>query len=285
LGVVFEASPCSLMGKPLYDKIKVILLPRVSMEPSFEVLIAAQNAKISNFERSDLKAVDVLVVNQSTASLPVQSKGKLRFLSFQETGIAMSRNRALENAKGDILLISDDDVTFPKGAFQRIEKAFEDNPEFDILTFQVQTPSGAAYRRYPTDSFEHNRFTILAVSSIAIAMRRKSIGPALRFDERFGLGREISAGEENIFLADALKAGLRLKYIPQVIVIHPERRPVPLGHPYFYTRGAVFKRLYGPFLGLAMGLLFCAKKSLFDKEAGLFKALGSFAQGFRVRVA
>ena len=92
MGVVFEASPCSLMGKPLYDKIKVILLPRVFMEPSFEVLIAAQNAKISNFERSDLKAVDVLVVNQSTASLPVQSKGKLRFLSFQETGIAMSSN-------------------------------------------------------------------------------------------------------------------------------------------------------------------------------------------------
>ena len=57
------------------------------------------------------------------------------------------------------------------------------------------------------------------VSTIEMVFRREKVQNQLLFDERFGLGTKfLTCGEEEIWLIDALRAGLKIKYFPERIV-------------------------------------------------------------------
>ena len=103
----------------------------------------------------------------------------------------------------------------------------------------------------------------MKVSSIEIAFRRdRIIQNKLYFDLRFGLGSDFPTGEEVIFLSDALKMNLKIKYIPKVIVIHPAQSS---GGAYtnnpklIQAKGAMFYRIFG-FWGYFISILFAVKK-------------------------
>ena len=100
---------------------------------------------------------------------------------------------------------------------------------------------------YSKKEYWHNKHTILKCSSIEIAFKRKSIiDNNLNFDTEFGLGSKYRVHDEVIFLMDALKKGLKLKYIPVPIVIHPKESS---GTNYIdhliISKGAAFVRLFG----------------------------------------
>lgn len=173
---------------------------------------------------------DCLVVNQTGATAgargrqPTTAAGDARakVFDYAETGLSKSRNRALHHATADIVVIADDDVRHPPHAQAAVARAFAAHPRADIITFQAQTPAGAPFKKYPSRARRHTARSLMRVSSWEIALRAASIRAAgLRFDERFGLGAEFPTGEENIFLIDALRRGLNLRYEPQVIAVHP----------------------------------------------------------------
>ena len=57
------------------------------------------------------------------------------------------------------------------------------------------------------------------VSAIEMVCRRETIQRTIRFDERFGLGTKfLTCGEEEIWMEDARRNGLRMKYFPIKIV-------------------------------------------------------------------
>ena len=69
-------------------------------------------------------------------------------------------------------------------------------------------------------------------------------------------------GEENIFLFDCLKSGLKIYYEPQVIAkLHMNESTWFSGYnkKYFLDRGAVSRKLYGDITGLFMILAFSVK--------------------------
>src|SRR5690606_13737125 len=69
-----------------------------------------------------------------------------------------------------------------------------------------------------------------------------------------------NTGEENIFLNDCLKKGLKIKYEPIPIVIHPyDNSGRVYNEKNMYSKGAVFARLFG-LKGLAYDLLFSLRK-------------------------
>ena len=75
---------------------------------------------------------------------------------------------------------------------------------------------------------------------------RRSLLPAVRFDERFGLGTRFPSGEEAIFVNDALRAGARARYVPLVLCSHSG---LSSGHRLWdenmvRTKGAVIRRLF-----------------------------------------
>ncbi len=179
-----------------------------------------------------------------------------------EKGLSKSRNQAIAKNSSDIGLISDDDLEYKEDIENIILEAFTKNSDADIITFQVQTPDGLAYKKYKADSFWHTQKSIMSVSSVEIAFRNSSIKEkALTFDERFGLGSDFPTGEEVIFLSDALKMGLKILYIPIPIVIHPlESSGKNYDNPLLIqAKGAMFYRIFS-FLGYGASLLFALKK-------------------------
>ena len=140
-------------------------------------------------------------------------------------GLSRNRNNALRMSDADICLIADDD---------------NQNPDADIITFQAETYQGEPLHPYPAPY----------ICSQEITLRRESVlSRNVFFDERFGLGSQLlCAGEEDVFIYDARKAGLNVIYVPQVIVRTDE---FTTGCKFLtdkcmqITKGAAFRHIFG----------------------------------------
>lgn len=171
-----------------------------------------------------------------------------RYIFTDTRGLSKSRNIAINECSADILLISDDDVRH----FDEVEAIILS--EFartgaDILTFQITTPEGHPFKTYNPSAFTHSARSVMRVNSIEIAVRVKSVkDKGLKFDEEFGLGARYPTGEEIIFLSDALKAGLNVRYVPVPIVVHPVESSggsLFKNDPLIGAKGAMFCRIFG----------------------------------------
>ncbi|RYE09065.1 MAG: glycosyltransferase [Hyphomicrobiales bacterium] len=198
---------------------------------------------------------------------PIRSVGGV-VVNVAERGLSKSRNRAIAAAKGDICVISDDDIIFDADASERLEAMFRDHPEADVITFQARSDKGHPLRRYPPTSYKHTVLTSLNVVSIEIAFRLDAVRRShVQFDERFGLGAEYVSGEENIFVSDLVRSGLAAIYVPECIVTHSGE---PSGGQFesdrvAISKGAIIRRVLGKF-SLPIVVLFAIKKSVQHEE-------------------
>lgn len=222
----------------------------------FQILISTMNGNF--FDHNITVPADYLVINQYSC----ESIEKENIFNFKEKGLSRSRNHALSKSQAEIVLISDDDIHYMENIENLILEAFKNHPDADIITFQIQTPEKQPYKQYKSTKFWHNTKTLMGVCSVEIAFRLSSISKhMLEFDEHFGLGTKFPTGEENIFLIDALKKGLKVLYLPLPIVIHPAESS---GMHYdnialTQAKGAMFYRIFGV-LGYAISVLFAYKK-------------------------
>ncbi len=156
--------------------------------------------------------------------------------TLQGKGLSRNRNNAMRYAIGDVCLIADDDNRYKREFVDSILNAYELHPEADIITFQAQNLEGEPLHPYPADF----------VSSVEMTFKQ-DIGIA--FDERFGLGsKHLCAGEEQVFMKDAEKAGKQILYIPQCIVQTPANTTGTLflqNKKLQTTKGATFRYVYG----------------------------------------
>ncbi|CAA6812559.1 MAG: Glycosyl transferase, group 2 family protein [uncultured Sulfurovum sp.] len=225
----------------------------------FQTLISTMDNYF--FERNILPSSNFIVINQyGDKSLRLLNKENL--FNMKGRGLAKSRNYAIAKASAEICHISDDDLEYIKNFDLVIENAFSENPEADIITFQVVSPEGEPFNNYKKNKFWHTKRTIMSVCSVEIAFRRESLlANKLYFDERFGLASNFPTGEEIIFLSDALDKGLKVLYIPEKIVTHPKESS---GSNYgnerlLEAKGAMFYRIFGR-LGYMATLLYAYKK-------------------------
>lgn len=203
------------------------------------------------------------MTDASECQEPFHIAPNVRCYSFQETGLSRSRNRLISLANGEVFVICDDDIEFIPGSFDKIARAFSEDTTQDILTFMALEPDGRLRKPYKNRSYQHNKFTIAKVTSFEIAARKRSIAEHnIKFDESFGLGANYPMGEEVIFLLDCLNAGLKIRFVPIAINIHPQEST---GRKFSIvsenSRGAVFYRLYG-WLSYFVGFGFYFRKRL-----------------------
>lgn len=144
-------------------------------------------------------------------------------LKLHGRGLSKNRNFALSHANGDIAIIADDDVRYCNEYFDRVIAHFEKYPVLDIGLFKIRTDfDEPPYKVYPENTFEWTSARQHSVSSIEITFRLSKIKNKIWFDERFGLGSMfLIGGEENAFLHDCKRAGLKINYFPEFIVEHP----------------------------------------------------------------
>jgi len=183
-------------------------------------------------------------------------------LRLATTGLSRSRNAALDAARGDVLLVADDDVTHPPGALAGIRRAFAEDPGLALFVGTSLDPDGRPRKRPLPRRIRLTRLNAARASSHEIALRLGPVRAAgLRFDAGFGVGAGTPAtlGEEYVFLAEALAAGLAGVHDPLPVSVHPAESSgfVWSGAAQARARALVFSRIFGrtaPLVRLAFAL-------------------------------
>lgn len=144
----------------------------------------------------------------------------VRLYKYKGQGLSANRNQALTHATADVVLYADDDTRLLPTAFDDILTTFARHEDLDVALFCAETYTGRLMKDYPTAECP---ITSLPkgyhISTIEMAFRRSSIQGVIRYDERFGLGtRFLTCGEEDIWMIDALRHNLAIRFFPVTTV-------------------------------------------------------------------
>ena len=216
---------------------------------NIQVLVAAMHqTDHSLLEKMHLKT-DAIVANQCNRNSieDFEWNGcKIRYLNFAERGVGLNRNNALMRASGDVCLFADDDMVYVDDYTEIVQKAFERYPDADVIAFNLIEPKITRYvikKAYKVGFFSYLRF-----GTARVAVRLKSIREkGIYFNQCFGGGTEHSHGEDNIFLTDCLRKGLKMYAVPEYIAKLTEERPSTwkngYDEKYFRDQGALYRMI------------------------------------------
>jgi glycosyltransferase involved in cell wall biosynthesis len=191
----------------------------------------------------------ILIINQTTnESVLTSDRSNVRVVNSFERGLSKSRNLALENAIGKILVIADDDVIYQEEFLSKIITAYNKFPHAAVINFCAINSDGNLIKNYPSHSKKDlNVFDIVNTSSIELTLNNSILKQEIiRFDENFGLGAIFEMGEEAVFLFDFKKKNKKLLFEPQIIVKHEsltssDKKSIP---EKYYIQGALFTRIF-----------------------------------------
>lgn len=253
----------------------------------FEVLLSAMYLKGYEYINTLNIISDCIIVNQCDRNCVeeiINTGRKIKFISTTERGLSRSRNMAIANSEADICILCDNDVEYVESYNNIIINSFECNPEADIIVFFIKR-NDMSQPYFPTNRFL-NYITSCKVFSPEIAFRRKRIlEKNIKFKIEFGAGSKYSMGEENMFLYDCLRAGLKIKYVPVMIAkLRKEQSTWFKGFTdkFFIDRGATF---YGmsKILSIALILQYAIRKyNIYKYDMTMFKALKYMLIGRRL---
>jgi len=223
-------------------------------ETDVEILISTMNQDsldflVPMFPFLHFSNFRILIINQTQVGKELVSiYPNVRIINSFEKDLSKSRNLALENAQGKILVIADDDVIYQQGFVAKIINAYNQFPDAAAINFCAVKSDGSLIKNYPKHSKKNlNAFDIFNTSSIEMTLNKAILDKTkIRFDENFGLGAMFEMGEEAIFLFDLKSKKQQLVFEPKVIVKHPEltssaKKSI---EEKYYIQGALYTRIF-----------------------------------------
>jgi len=197
--------------------------------------------------------VDYLVLVQAAPSTDItkQFEGRrdVRVVGLDTRGLSKSRNSALAQAEGDLIVFCDDDLALDLDGIMALARAFEQDGDLAFAAGWRGRGSGArmAGRRGRTERL--TLFNSGRICAPELMVRRAAFGPnGVRFDTEFGLGARHGVGEEYVFVSDALKTGLKGMSLPIITGHHDD---ISTGSDWddpalMRGRQQVLSRVFGP---------------------------------------
>ena len=189
----------------------------------FQVLLSAMFLEDESYIDTLNITSDAVVINQCDRNDERiverrASDGRAQKVTYVETterGLSRSRNMAISRSDADICILCDNDVEYLPDYESRISEGFDKHPDADLIVFYIKR------KEKPVPNYPSARrmgyLSVLKIFSPEVAFRKESIRD-IGFDERFGAGSgRYLMGEENIFLYDCLKKGLKIYYEPVMI--------------------------------------------------------------------
>lgn len=215
-----------------------------------QVLVAAMNqTDHSLLEKMNIDS-DVIVGNQCDHDSVERFEWnghRVMYLNFAERGVGLNRNNALMRATGDISLFADDDMCYCDDYVQTVNEAFKRNPQADVIIFNLHEPE--ITRPVIDKSHRVRWWNFLRYGTARVAVKTKSVRDnGILFNQCFGGGTEHCHGEDNLFLADCLRKGLRIYAEPSYIAELTEERESSwncgYGRKYLADQGALYKTMF-----------------------------------------
>lgn len=206
----------------------LITIPPVNDAPQLSVTISTLGKegidRVAAMQLPEVGGVEYVVSWQKHCDAPVPpqlQRGDIKVVRTTSSGLSNNRNSAFSHARGEVILIADDDLSYTSAQLQAVADTFRDNPTIDIASFRYRKP---ALKRYPERDMPFGDLPKGYVPvSFEIAFRRKIIAgaDALTFNPLLGIGAPyLSAGEEDFFLMQAAARGYRGHYFPIEITTH-----------------------------------------------------------------
>ncbi len=169
----------------------------------------------------------------------VKNYPKVRYVREDVPGSSAARNRALREAKGDIVAMTDDDAVPDPNWLRSLLRNFSD-PRVMCVTglimpleleteaqewFERYSPHGRGFDRRVFDGAKWNPLIVAPVGvSASMALRKSAIDCIGSFDEALGAGTPTVGGEDCELFARILRSGYRIVYDPRALSWHRHRR-------------------------------------------------------------
>lgn len=201
----------------------------------------------------DDEALEVLVLLQGDLSRAVVPSRWDALVAVPGRGVARSRNAAIDFAGRRYLLFCDDDVEVRlDGVLQGV--AHLQRTGAALALGRGVTPDGRLRKSYLTNRPSRLRLTNAAkAATYEMLVDVEQVRAAgVRFDERFGAGARYYLGDEYLFIADLLRAGLTAQAVPYVFGEHPhDSSGVRWGGADLRARAIVINEVFGRYAGPA----------------------------------
>lgn len=243
-----------------------------------EVLISAMNQKdISLIKKMNINSNAILInqCKENSFDMFENNNNIIKFYSFNERGVGLSRNTALMRAEGDIVVFADEDEIFVDNYESLILNEFVNNPKADVILFNVESLNPSRKQYTITKAKKINQFCCGKYGAVRIALRLNKIREKnIYFSLLFGGGAKYQNGEDSLFLHDCLKKGLSVYTSPiKIGYVKQEDSTWFKGYneKYFNDRGVLLKKMYGPFF-VFMCFRFLIKTNKYYKKDMSFKA-------------
>ncbi|MGF1482218.1 MAG: glycosyltransferase [Cyanophyceae cyanobacterium] len=203
---------------------------------------------LESLEQLDYPHLDILVVdnaptNDATKKL-VPNFPAVRYVCEPRPGLNWARNRAILEAKGDIIAYTDDDVVVDPGWVKALAQIFAENPEVMAVTglvvpYELETEAQVLFEKYGGfgRGFERQWYRVgrgqmpwqlLGTGQFGtganMAYRRCVFTEIGVFDPALDVGTVTNGcGDLEMFLR-VLKGGHTLVYEPRAVIRHRHRR-------------------------------------------------------------
>lgn len=162
---------------------------------------------------------------EETLTAELTSREDVTLVTLPGRGLSRSRNAAIKTVhslledplEDAVCIIADDDEKFTSDAFGLVNSYYLQHPDVDIALMRIRSVVDKSYfKKYPEVEIDYRKHPrSYYPCSLEMTFRARVWHAGIRFDERFGLGSpKLSAGEEEIFMIDAMDSGLRARIVP-----------------------------------------------------------------------
>lgn len=252
-----------------------------------QVLMSVMNANCRDTLKRSNISTDAIIVNQTDriGYENINYKGHdIKFLSFPEKGVGLSRNSALMRGTGSILLFADEDETFIDNYEDVILREFKKNPKADMIMFNVPSSNIENPTYLIQKSRRVRRYNALRYGATKIAVKSNKVQQANSyFSVLFGGGTAYAAGEDSMFIYDCLRKGMRVYSSTQIVGYVSQTGSSwfnGYNDKYFRDMG-VFFYVLSPRLVYLYAIQFIIRGRAFKSSKSWFEILTLFRQGIK----
>lgn len=258
------------------------------MNLKLEVLISCMFQNVKEIITKTNIQTDVLIVNQCNEDRFEEFYFKNQFgnechariIHTQERGLSRSRNMALKNSLGDVVLLCDDDECLVNDYENIILDNFKKFPSYDIIAFNFIHP----YRSFSLKTFDVGYLQAPKLASWQLAIHKNKKLDLVNFCEKMGSGTGNGGGEEIKFIIDCLKNKCRIKYIPTFIGKVAQTESMwfnGYNRKYWVNRGWESKMIFGYIIGYLYLWYTCLLRAWkIDNENNIFSIIAWMHKGF-----
>lgn len=250
-----------------------------------EVLVSTMNQHDKENLIKSMNIKNCIIINQITKNIHFQENDVVssqKFISFFEKGLSRSRNKGIKYSTSDICIMADDDMYYINDYEKIIIQSYNKIPDADIIAFLIENEADKNYKK----RLKAGRIGFLnsmKLSSVQITFKRQSIVKNnIKLDEEFGTGSTYYWGEENVFLYDCLKKGLKIYYVPKKIAtlrISESSWNKSNTPNHFQIQGAIYYRMTQNFYLILILQFVVRKRYIYIKDMSMLSVLINMLKG------